>query len=152
MVNLSSIGGCGVIIQHYSPHVALLWSIYHHLGALTTIFDQHCPHSRKLFYHNTNYTHYRFQHAVIKMFRSPNNISMTKQNFVLYFYLIYWLHVFYLPLIDSLFSANLNQAIFKHLFVGYFFFWLSLRSLRFLLFSHLIALFVFQYYNYMMFT
>ena len=62
MVNLSSIGGCGVIIQHYSPHVALLWSIYHHLGALTTIFDQHCPHSRKLFYHNTKYTHYRFLH------------------------------------------------------------------------------------------
>ena len=62
MVNLSSISGCGVIIQHYSPHVALLWSIYHHLGALTTIFDQHCPHSRKLFYHNTKYTHYRFLH------------------------------------------------------------------------------------------
>ena len=37
-------GGCGVILQHYSPYVALLWSIYHHLGALMPLYSNVCPY------------------------------------------------------------------------------------------------------------
>ena len=38
MVNLSSIGGCGVIIQHYSPYIAPIMVNYHHLGALMSLY------------------------------------------------------------------------------------------------------------------
>ena len=43
MVNISSIGGCGVILQLYLPIWSLLWSIQHHLGAANAFYSNVSP-------------------------------------------------------------------------------------------------------------